>query len=62
MKKIVLSALLLSVTAMAGAQEPVTIVKQGHFPVGGTTIQRPGTYDNSKIEFYLKYHMQDFSK
>lgn len=49
MKKIVLSALLLSVTAMAGAQEPVTIVKQGHFPVGGTTIQRPGTYDNSKF-------------
>ena len=49
MKKIVLSALLLSVTAMAEAQEPVTIVKQGHFPVGGTTIQRPGTYDNSKF-------------
>ena len=40
---------MLSVTAMAGAQEPVTIVKQGHFSVGGTTIQRPGTYDNSKF-------------
>ena len=47
MKKIILSALLLSVTAIAGAQEPIAIVKQGHFSVGGTTIQRPGTYDNS---------------
>ncbi len=45
----ILSVLLLSVTAIAGAQEPVAIVKQGHFSVGGTTIQRPGTYDNSKF-------------
>nr|WP_299088517.1 hypothetical protein [uncultured Bacteroides sp.] len=40
MKKIILSALLLSVTAIAGAQELVAIRKQGHFSVGGTTIQR----------------------
>mgnify|MGYP001101583169 CR=1 FL=1 len=49
MKKIILSVLLLSVTAMAGAQEPIAILKQGHFSVGGTTIQRPGTYDNRKF-------------
>ena len=49
MKKIILSVLLLSVTAIAGAQEPVAIVKQGHFSVGGTTTQRPGVYDNSKF-------------
>ena len=41
--------MLLSVTAIAGAQEPVAIRKQGHFSVGGTTIQRLGTYDNRKF-------------
>ena len=40
---------MLSVTAIAGAQELVAIRKQGHFSVGGTTIQRPGAYDNSKF-------------
>lgn len=36
--------------AMAiNAQEPIAIVKQGHFSVGGTTIQRQGEYDNSKF-------------
>lgn len=40
---------MLSVTAIAGAQEPITILKQGHFSVGGTTIQRQGAYDNSKF-------------
>ena len=49
MKKIILSALLLSVTAIAGSQEPVAILKQGHFSVGGTTTQRPGIYANSKF-------------
>ena len=49
MKKIILSVLLLSVTAIAGAQEPVAIVKQGHFSVGGKTTQRPGAYDNRKF-------------
>ena len=49
MKKIILSVLLLSVTTIAGAQEPVAIVKQGHFSVGGTTTQRPGAYDNRKF-------------
>ncbi len=48
MKKTILSALLLSVTAIAGAQT-ITIAKQGHFSVGGQTIQRPGAYDNSKF-------------
>ena len=33
---------------MADAQDLV-IAKQGHFSVGGQTIQRPGTYDNSKF-------------
>lgn len=48
MKKTILSVLLLSVTAIAGAQT-ITIAKQGHFSVGGQTIQRPGAYDNSKF-------------
>lgn len=48
MRKIILSVLLLSVTAMAGAQT-ITIAKQGHFSVGGQTIRRPGVYDNSKF-------------
>ena len=39
---------MLSVTAIAGAQT-ITIAKQGHFSVGGQTIQRPGAYDNSKF-------------
>lgn len=49
MKKTVLSALLLSATTIAGAQKPIAILRQGHFSVGGTTLQRPGTYDNSKF-------------
>lgn len=48
MRKTILSVLLLSVTAIAGAQT-ITIAKQGHFSVGGQTIQRPGAYDNSKF-------------
>ena len=48
MKKTILSVLLLSITAIAGAQT-ITIAKQGHFSVGGQTIQRPGAYDNSKF-------------
>ena len=39
MKKTILSVLLLSITAIAGAQT-ITIAKQGHFSVGGQTIQR----------------------
>ena len=49
MKKTILCALLLLTAATVQAQEPVAIVKQGHFSVGGTTLQRPGTYDNSKF-------------
>lgn len=48
MKKIILSALLLA-SAGAVAAQNITIAKQGHFSVGGQTIQRPGTYDNSKF-------------
>lgn len=48
MKKILLLALLIPVFGMADAQDLV-IAKQGHFSVGGQTIQRPGTYDNSKF-------------
>lgn len=44
----ILSALLLSVTATAGAQH-ITIAKQGHFSVGGQIIQRSGIYDNRKF-------------
>ena len=43
MKKILLLALLIPVFGMADAQDLV-IAKQGHFSVGGQTIQRPGTY------------------
>ena len=42
MKKILLLALLIPVFGMADAQDLV-IAKQGHFSVGGQTIQRPGT-------------------
>lgn len=48
MKKMILLALFLLFAGTAGAQN-ITIAKQGHFSVGGTTIQRPGTYDNSKF-------------
>ena len=44
----IISALLLSVTVIAGAQN-ITITKQGHFSVGGRAIQREGEYDNSKF-------------
>ena len=42
MKKILLLALLIPVFGMADAQDLV-IAKQGHFSVGGQTIQRPGS-------------------
>lgn len=48
MKKIILWALLLQMTVVAGAQN-IVIAKQGHFSVGGQTIQQPGEYDNSKF-------------
>ena len=32
-----------------GRCQDLVIAKQGHFSVGGQTIQRPGTYDNSKF-------------
>ena len=48
MKKIILSALLLPFAGAVGAQ-PLTIARQGHFSVGGQTLQRPGVYDNRKF-------------
>lgn len=48
MKKIILPALLLLFAGVARAQN-IMIAKQGHFSVGGQTIQRQGTYDNSKF-------------
>lgn len=47
-RTMILSALLLSVAATAGAQH-ITIAKQGHFSVGGQTIQHSGAYDNRKF-------------
>lgn len=49
MKTVIISALLLMTATAIQAQEPIAIAKQGHFSVGGTTIQRQGTYDNSKF-------------
>ena len=31
------------------ADKPLVIVRQGQFNVGGTTLQRAGSYDNSKF-------------
>ena len=48
MKKIILGVLLLLFAGVAQAQH-ITIARQGHFSVGGQTIQRLGEYDNSKF-------------
>lgn len=48
MKKIILGVLLLLFAGVAQAQH-ITIARQGHFSVGGQTIQRSGEYDNSKF-------------
>ena len=49
MKTVIFSSLLLMAATAIHAQEPIAILKQGHFSVGGTTLQRPGKYDNSKF-------------
>ena len=49
MKTVIISALLFMAATAIQAQEPIAILKQGFFSVGGTTIQRQGTYDNSKF-------------
>lgn len=49
MKNTVLMMAILAVSLTAGAQAPLVIQKQGHFSVGGKTIQREGQYDNSKF-------------
>lgn len=54
MKTVIISALLLMAATAIQAQEPIAIAKQGHFSVGGTTIQRQGTYDNSKFVGWAK--------
>lgn len=46
LKIMAVSASLLSGLA-ASAQQPIAIAKQGHFSVGGETIQRPGEFDPS---------------
>ena len=33
----------------AAEQAPLLIAKQGSFAVGGSILQRPGTYDNSRF-------------
>lgn len=42
-------SLLSALTLAACSDEGIKIAKQGSFAVGGTTIQRDGTYDNSKF-------------
>ncbi len=49
MKRLPTLLLAALVTLGAVAQEPLTIARQGHFTVGGTTLQRQGTYDNSRF-------------
>lgn len=50
MKKKILAVMIMTMAfGSTIAQEPITIVKQGEFTVGGNTLQRPGTYDNSKF-------------
>lgn len=48
MKKIILSIALTTFIGTTEAQN-ITIAKQGHFSVGGLTIQREGEYDNRKF-------------
>lgn len=48
MKKILSLSLLLGFAGAVVAQN-ITIAKQGHFSVGGQTIQHPGAYDNQKF-------------
>ena len=48
MKKIILWVLFLPMAGVAGAQN-ISIAKQGHFSVGGETVQKSGEYDNSKF-------------
>ena len=41
-----LSILIFSAMSMTSfANKPIMIERQGQFPVGGTTIERPGTFD-----------------
>ena len=48
-KTAILLALLTALSTGALASEKLTLETQGHFAAGGITIQREGTYDNSKF-------------
>ena len=48
MKRIILSIVLMNFIGTTEAQN-IIIAKQGHFSVGGVTIQREGEYDNRKF-------------
>ena len=52
------TALILTAFALpAAAFEPLTIVDQGSFAAGGTTLQTPGTYDdNAPTEAGQSFH------
>ncbi len=50
-----ITALILAAAILAGCSaRQVVIEKQGNFTVGGTTVTRPGTYDNSKFIGWAK--------
>ncbi len=49
MNKLTFSFLSALTLVAACSDDGIKIEKQGHFAVGGTTIQRTGTYDNSKF-------------
>ncbi len=48
-RKIIATAQAVLAAGAVMAQQPITIVRQGEFTVGGQTIQRDGVYDNSKF-------------
>lgn len=54
MKRTALSILAGVFAGVCMAAEPIVIQEQGHFPVGGKTLQREGVYDNSKFVGWTK--------
>ncbi|MGI6224329.1 MAG: alpha/beta hydrolase [Prevotella sp.] len=47
--KIIFTFIAAALSLGVSAQKPLSIARQGHFSVGGSTIQHSGTYDNSKF-------------
>lgn len=47
--RIVIAIITATAAITVSAQQPLSIIRQGHFSVGGTIIQKPGIYDNSKF-------------